>query len=281
MLLGRWNAGGVDENTIHDDRPKPSDPAPTPAGPGACSGDGEERIGHPDQPFEEVVRMSGPSPEPGLAYLALVRGITGKTMHLLVRYCLPADGPYGHEERQDVETPEAWSGVPSSQHDEAGENEDAEPLQLEEGRHLPAVAVAPALAKLGVARIVLPAERPARDVDAEPQRPDGDNGRHHDLPCGEAAMAQRIEHQHDAGGPGAEGPGHVHPAAVAGALLHAPCAEHQEAAGDQNDDEQKRHAVVYAARARMDAYAETNAVESLYVGQRNRNGTPIAPMISL
>ena len=69
MRLERRDAGDVHEQPVHEGRPRERQPAPRIA---AGEVDGDQRVGDPAEPFEEVVRVARPSPEPGVADLAPV-----------------------------------------------------------------------------------------------------------------------------------------------------------------------------------------------------------------
>ena len=67
--LERRNAGDIDQQVIHRDRPDQGDPAPRI---GAAEIRRHHGVGHPDEPLEEIVRVPRPAPQADIADAALV-----------------------------------------------------------------------------------------------------------------------------------------------------------------------------------------------------------------
>src|SRR5439155_17024832 len=65
LLLQRRNAGDVDQDPVHEDRRQQARPSP-----GIEKGIDRERdhgVGQPAEPFEKIVRMPRPAPQPDIA----------------------------------------------------------------------------------------------------------------------------------------------------------------------------------------------------------------------
>src|ERR1700721_2759458 len=126
--------------------------------------------------------MARPAPEADIADAAFVGRILAEAMNLPVRHRLAEDRGDGKENGIGVEPVKTRRGIPSGEHDDDTEDENACSLHLQEAEHLPAVTRPPILLELRIARIVVALQRAPQDMAAEARRPSRRYGAHHQLP---------------------------------------------------------------------------------------------------
>ena len=88
--LQRRNAGDVHQQPVHESRCRQRQPAQRVA---AGRVDREQRVGEPAEPFEEIVGMTRPAPQPDIADLAAIGRIAAEAAHLAVGQTLAGDWP--------------------------------------------------------------------------------------------------------------------------------------------------------------------------------------------
>ncbi len=155
------SSGGMPETCtkqpIHAGRPGKRGPAPRV---GAAKIDGEQRIGEPAEPFEEIIRMPRPAPQADIADPVAVGRIGAEAPQLRIR-----QPPRRRCRRSGPATPSASCSaqtrprIPRRKHHRQRQRNADQRLLLRQQEHLPRCVGAPIRDQLAVARIV-------RDADA-------------------------------------------------------------------------------------------------------------------
>ena len=196
-------------------------PSPTASAGGV---EGDQRIGQPAEPLEEIVGVARPRPQADLADRALVGAIGFELAQLGVGQALAGHGGDQHQRAQTIGPGQAGRGVARGDQHRQRQDRGGDRLDHQEQEQLDLERRAPILAELGVTRILRAhaGRRPHRDMEAEPQAPRPDQHAANTARLGRLIADGGDQGIGDARRAGRQAPDRVDPAGISGDALDRP-----------------------------------------------------------
>src|SRR5262245_52146267 len=149
LLLQRRDAGRVNQDPVHEDRRQQRRDTP-----GVIERQADGRIGKPAEPFEEVVGMARPAPQPDIADPALVGRIFAECLELRIGQRLAGNANKQEGRAEKIPRTQRVGRKSCRDKDRKRQRDRSQRLILQEDEHPPRRIEAPFPGEGGVARIV-------------------------------------------------------------------------------------------------------------------------------